>query len=55
MKFVQVPTWNLAKNLAKNRKGLIEVFRNPKSEVQYITELKEIKKYPNDIIWDFDH
>ena len=42
------------KTLAKIRKGLIEEFRKPKSEVQYITELKEIKQYPNEIVWDFD-
>ena len=25
-----------------------------KSKAQYITELKEIKQFPNETIWDFD-
>ena len=43
MKFVQVPTGARVKTLDEVRKGLIEEFRKPKSEAQYITELKEIK------------
>ena len=54
MKFVQVPTGTPAKTLAEVRRGLIEEFRKPKSEAQYITELKEIKQYPNETVWDFD-
>ena len=54
MKFVQVPPETPEKTLDEIRKGLIEEFRKPKSEVQYITELKEIKQYPNEIVWDFD-
>ena len=54
MKFTQVPTGTLANSLAKIRKGLIEEFINPKFEVQYIIELKDIKQYPNESIWDFD-
>ena len=34
--------------------GLFEDFKKPKSEAQCITELKEIKKVPNETIWDFD-
>ena len=33
---------------------MIQEFRKPKSGAQYITELKEIKQYPNETIWDFD-
>ena len=43
MKFVQVPMGTPAKIVDEVRKGLIEEFRKPKSEAQYITELKEIK------------
>ena len=42
------------KTLDEVRKGLIEEFRKQKSEAQYITELKEIKKFPNETGWDFD-
>ena len=54
MKFIQVTTGTPAKKLDEVQKGLIEKFTNPKSEAQYITELKEIKKFPNETIWDFD-
>ena len=54
MKFVQVPMGDPMKTLAEVTKGLIEEFRKPKSEAQYITEIKEIKQYPNKTIWDFD-
>ena len=37
MKFVQVPTGTPKKTLSEVRKGLIEDFRKPKFEVQYIT------------------
>ena len=47
MKFVQVPIWTPTKTLADIRAGLIKEFRKPKSKAQYITELKEIKQYPN--------
>ena len=51
---VKFTTRTPAKTLDEVRKGLIEEFKKLKSEVQYITELKEIKKYPNETIWDFD-
>ena len=54
MKFTQVPQGTLAKTLNDIWKGLIEEFRKPKLESQYITELKEIKQFPNETIWDFD-
>ena len=33
--------------------GLFEEFKKSNSEAQYITELKEIKQFPNETIWDF--
>ena len=54
MKFVQVPTGHPQKILAQIRTRLIEEFKKPKYESQYITKLKEIKQYPNESIWDFD-
>ena len=35
-------------------KGLFEEFKKLNSMAQYITELKEIKQFPNETIWDFD-
>ena len=54
MKFVQVPMETPVKTVDEVRKGLIEEFRKPKSEAQYITELKEIKKFCNEMSWDFN-
>ena len=34
--------------------GIFEEFKKPKSKAQYIIELKEIKQFPNEMIWDFD-
>ena len=42
------------KKLKEIREGLFKEFKKPKSEAQYITELKEIKQFPNETIWDFD-
>ena len=42
------------KTLDEIHKGLFEEFKKPNSEAQYITELKEIKQFPNETIWDFD-
>ena len=33
---------------------LIEEFIKLNSEAQYITELQEIKQFPNETIWDFN-
>ena len=54
MKFIQVPMGTPTKTLDEVRRGLIEEFQKPKSGAQYITELKENKKFPNETIWDFD-
>ena len=42
------------KILDEIRMGMFDEFKKPKSEAQYITELKEIKQFPNETIWDFD-
>ena len=44
----------MIKNLDETRKGLLEEFKKPKFEAQYITKLKEIKQFPNEMLWDFD-
>ena len=54
MRFIQVLQGTATKNLDEIRKGLLEEFKKPKYEAQYITELKEIKKFPNENVWDFD-
>ena len=54
MKFIQFPTGTPAKTMDEVRRGLIEEFRKPNSEAQYITELKEIKQFPNETVWDFN-
>ena len=42
------------KNFDEIRLGLFKEFKKPKFEAQYITELKEIKQFPNEMICDFD-
>ena len=54
MKLIQVSMGHEQKNLEQLRTGLIEEFCKPKNELQYITKLKEIKKYLNESVWDFD-
>ena len=54
MRFIQVLQGTIAKTLDEIQKGLLEEFKKPKSEAQYITELKEIKQFPNEMVWDFD-
>ena len=54
MKFVQVLIGNPQNSLEKINIGMIEEFQKPKSESQYITELKEIKQFPYELVWDFD-
>ena len=54
MRFMGVPQGGTAKTLDEIRIWLFEEFKKPKSEAQYITELKEIKQFPNETIWDFD-
>ena len=54
MRFIQVPQGTMAKNLDEIQKGLLKEFEKLKYETQYITKLKEIKKFPNEMVWDFD-
>ena len=54
MRFIQALQGTTMKNLDEIWKGLLEEFKKPKYEAQYITELKEIKQFPNEIVWDFD-
>ena len=54
MIFMLVPQRGIAKTLDEIRKGLFEEFKKLESEALYITELKEIKQFPNETIWDFD-
>ena len=49
-----MPQGGTAKTLDEIITGLFEEFKKPKFEAQYITELKEIKQFPNETIWDFD-
>ena len=54
MRFMWIPQGGTAKKLDEIQTWLFEEFKKPKSEAQYITELKEIKQFPNETIWDFD-
>ena len=54
MRFMQVPQGTMMKTLNEIQEGLFKEFKKPKSEAQYITELKEIKQFMNETIWDFD-
>ena len=54
MIFMQVPQGTTTKTLNHIQEGVFEEFKKPKSEAQYITELKEIKQFLNETIWDFD-
>ena len=46
MRFIQVPQGTTTKNLDEIQKGLLEEFKKPKSEAQYITELKGNQTIP---------
>ena len=54
MRFTWIPQGGIAKTLDEIQTWLFEEFKKLKSEAQYITELKEIKHFPNEMIWDFD-
>ena len=41
------------KNLDEIHKGLLKEFKKPKYEAKYVIELKEIKQFPNETVWDF--
>ena len=44
----------MTKTLDEIRKGLLKEFKKPKTKAQYITKMKEIKQFPNEMVWDFD-
>ena len=54
MRFIQVMQGIVTKTFDEIWKRLLDEFKKPKYEAQYITELKEIKKFPNEMVWDFD-
>ena len=54
MRFTWIPRGGTAKTLDEIQLGLFEEFKKLKFEAQYINELKEIKQFPNETIWDFD-
>jgi hypothetical protein len=43
-----------ARTLVEIRQALLKEFKKPKSESQYIKELKEIKQVWNESFWDYD-
>jgi hypothetical protein len=43
-----------ARTLAEIKQALLKEFKKPKSESQYITELKEIKQVQTESVWDYD-
>ena len=42
------------RTLVQVRTTMIKEFKKPKSESQFITELKDIKQLPTESVWDFD-
>ena len=54
MRFTRVPQGGTAKTLDEIKTGIFEEFKKPNSEAQYFIELKEIKQFHNETIWDFD-
>jgi hypothetical protein len=54
MKLQSITPTGQARTLAEIKKALLKEFKNPKSESQYITELKEIKQVQTKSVWDFD-
>ena len=54
MRFMRIPPGCTVKTLDEIQTRLFEEFKKPKSEAQYITELKENKQFRNGTIWDFD-
>jgi hypothetical protein len=54
MKLQSITPTRHAKTLAEIRQALLKEFKNPKSESQYITEMKEIKQVQTKSVWDFD-
>jgi hypothetical protein len=53
MKLQSIMPIGQARTLVEIKKVLLKEFKNPKSESQYITELKEIKQVQTESVWDF--
>ena len=54
MKFFIVPVGVTQKTLNQIGVGLIDEFKKPKYESQCITEIREIKQFSRESMWDFD-
>jgi hypothetical protein len=54
MKLQSTTPTSHARNLAEISQALLKEFKNPKSESEYITELKEIKYVQIDSIWELN-
>jgi hypothetical protein len=54
MKLQSTTPTGQARTLAEIRQALLKEFKKPKSESQYITELKEIKQVQTESVWDYD-
>ena len=54
MKLFVVPVGIPQKTLDQIRTRFIDEFKKPKSESQCIIEIKEIKQFAMESIWDFD-
>jgi hypothetical protein len=54
MKYHNTTLVGLTKKLAKVRQALLKEFQKPKSQLQCIAELKEIKQIVNEALWDYD-
>ena len=54
MKFKSVMPIGHNRTFSDIKKSLIKEFQRFKSKPQCITKLKEIKKIPREMVWDFD-
>ena len=54
MKYCVVPLRQPKRTLEEIRRAMISKFRKPQSESQCITNIKDIKQAPTEIVWDFD-
>jgi hypothetical protein len=54
MKYETTTPSRKSRTLAEIGQALLKEFKKLKFELQYITELKEIKEVNNEIVWDYD-
>jgi hypothetical protein len=54
MKYQTTTPAGQSRTLEEIGQALLKEFQKPKSESQYITEMKEIKKVQNETVWDYD-